>query len=48
MTHDAALLILIPPRHDSEEQLQGAGAADAGGDHGDADLLWPGLCRGEG
>ena len=29
-------------------QLQGAGAADAGGDHGDAHLLWPGLRRGEG
>ena len=29
-------------------QLQGAGAADAGGDHGDAHLLGPGLCRGEG
>ena len=29
-------------------QLQGAGAADAGGHHGDAHLLRPGLRRGEG
>ena len=29
-------------------QLQGAGAADAGGDHGDAHLLRPGLRQREG
>ena len=29
-------------------QLQGAWPADAGGDHGDADLLWAGLCEREG
>ena len=36
------------PGHDAEEQLQGAGAADARGHHGDAHLLGPRLCRGEG
>ena len=32
-------------RYDTEEQLQGAGAADAGGHHGHAHLLRPGKCQ---
>ena len=29
-------------------QLQGARVVDAGGDHGDVDLQWAGLCQREG
>ena len=29
-------------------QLQGAGAADVGGDYGDVDIQWPGLRQREG
>ena len=32
-------------RYDTEEQLQGAGAADAGGHHGHAHLFRPGECQ---